>query len=221
MPSTSFSISNPFQSLCSKVLYVFCFWKTSKLSQPVKGSLLWWQVSHSIPNLHPRGRGKERGREWGEGERKKESDSQWQPQAKLRETLIWTLLERDEAVSYIPAQKKGATLKSQGQQRDSTLLPPQGCPAPVPRGDVKENRARTGWLQGSLKRRANRRICFHKWRPASPSSPLRPRPLLTWSITGAVGRVEAGIVGRGSCRVGCGVTYKDIEEKPHLVRQGD
>lgn len=27
-----------------------------------------------------------------------------------------------------------------------------------------------------------------------------------WSITGAAGRVQAGIVGRSSCRVGCGVT---------------
>lgn len=42
--------------------------------------------------------------------------------------------------------------------------------------------------------------------------------LFTWSITGAIGWVQAGIVGRGRCWVGCRVTY--IKTRKVLLRQG-
>lgn len=94
-------------------------------------------------------------REGEEGERKggreQENDSQWQPQARLNKNLIWTLLERDEAVSrgggmsHIVQHRRGGPPLSPRRTKEVLLpLPPQGCLAPVSRGDSKENQARTG-----------------------------------------------------------------------------
>lgn len=105
--------------------------KTSKLSQPVKGSLLWWQVSHSIPNLHPRGRGKERGREWGGG-RKKERE--WFPMAASGKTEgninLDTAWERWSSLIYSSTEKRGHP-QVPGTKKGlySTPTPRLSCPS--------------------------------------------------------------------------------------------
>lgn len=98
--------------------------------------------------MSERREGEERERKGG---REQENDSQWQPQARLNKKLIWTMLERDEAVSrgggmshIVQHKKEGPPLSPRRMKEVLLPLPPQGCSAPVLRGDSKENQARTG-----------------------------------------------------------------------------
>lgn len=90
------------------------------------------------------------------------------------------------------------------------LLPPRHCSVPVPRGNQK--RIKPELADSRTKEREGPTSRCYKWKPTSSLFATAAPTLLTWSITGAAGRVQAGIVGRSSCRVGCGVTYRDTRK---------
>lgn len=177
MPSTSFSISNPFQSLCSKVLYVFCFWKTSKLSQPVK-RLLTLVASLSLyskftPQREREGEGKGMG-----GGRKKERE--WFPMAASGKTEgninLDTAWERWSSLIYSSTEKRGhPQVPGTTKGLYSTPTPRLSCPSSQ-RGCQRESSQ--NWLTpGQSQKKGQPEDLFSQMEACFPLLTTAPPPV--------------------------------------------
>lgn len=194
-------------NLSVQALYVFYFWKTSNLSQPehrlftLVASLSLY--SKFIPQKERERRGKGKG-----GGTKRERRI---PNGSLR-------FERDEVVlrrggmSYIFQQRReGPPVSPRQKEENYSPTPTQILFCPSSQRGLKRESSQN-WLTPGQRKEKGQLLCSYKWKPTSSLFATAAPALLTWSITGAAGRVQAGIVGRSSCRVGCGVTYRDTRK---------
>lgn len=119
-------------------------------------------------------------------------------------------------VSDIPAWERWVNLKSQTEWRRfySRPHPEADCPSSQRGLPGKSSLDRLGPEQLRTGKGQQVVLFFQIESPFLPHLPLLgPHFLFTWSITGTIGGVQAGIVGRGSCWIGCGVTYREIRKR--------